>query len=83
MQTRARELGAEIVDRERELDRAFAAGTVTEDDLVSLLAEIGARRAQLRGVHLRAHLEVTPILTEAQRAHYDMARGYGGTPPGS
>ena len=78
MQEQARELGAEVVELERLLDEGFANDDLTEDELVSLLAEIGDRRARLRAVHLIAHLRVTPLLTEAQKSHYRMARGYGG-----
>lgn len=78
MEARAVELGERLVALERELDRAFAAGIITPEALSRLLSDIGEARARLRRVHLQAHLEVTPVLTEAQRAHYDMARGYGG-----
>ncbi len=78
MQAQARALGSEIVELERELDHAFAARTITEERLTELLDGIANRQARLRGVHLRAHLRVLPILTESQRAHYLQARGYGG-----
>ena len=78
MQAQARALGSEIVEMERELDHAFASGTITEERLAELLDGIASRRVRLRGVHLRAHLRVLPILTEPQRAHYMQARGYGG-----
>lgn len=76
MRTRARELGREIVDLERELDAAFEEETVTADELDRLVGEIGRRRAELRGVHLGAHLELRPILTREQRGAYDRLRGY-------
>lgn len=76
METRAVELGQRVVALERELDRAFAGATLTPGELSRLLSDIGQIRAQLRGAHLLAHLEVYPLLTEAQRNHYDMARGY-------
>lgn len=76
MRTRARELGREIVDLERELDAAFEEETVTADELDRLVGEIGRRRAELRRVHLRAHLELRPILTQEQREAYDRLRGY-------
>ena len=78
MQSRARALGRDIVELERELDIGFAEGTITETRMIELLEAIGEKRAHLRAAHLRAHLEVTPLLTESQRQHYSRARGYGG-----
>jgi Spy/CpxP family protein refolding chaperone len=76
MKTVAQSLGKTIIERERELDRAFADGTITEAQLNELVEAIGFDRAKLRAVHLRAHLQVRPILTASQREHYERARGY-------
>jgi len=76
MKAEATALGEAIVDLERELDRAFADATITEERMDALLAAIAARRAELRGAHLGAHLRVRSILTESQREHYERARGY-------
>lgn len=76
MNRRARELGRAIVELERDLDAAFAAGSVTPDELDRLVREIGLRRAELRAVHLGAHLELWPVLAEAQRDAYARLRGY-------
>lgn len=73
----AASLGREIVELERELDAAFAERTVTREELERLVARIGGRRADLRTVHLGAHLELRSVLTEAQRARYGELRGYG------
>lgn len=78
MQARARELGAAVVEGERELDRAFAAGTITAAELETRLADLARDRAALRAAHLEAHLRLLPILTDEQRAIYRQARGYGG-----
>ncbi|MFW6084324.1 MAG: Spy/CpxP family protein refolding chaperone, partial [Gemmatimonadota bacterium] len=76
MATRARALGREIVELERDLDAAFEEGTVTHEELDRLVGEIARRRAELRTVHLGAHLELRPVLTEEQRDAYDRIRGY-------
>ena len=72
----ARRVGQEVVALERELDRKFAAGTITEDELVQLVSEIGAKEAELRLVHLRAHLRQEAILNDEQVSRYIAARGY-------
>lgn len=77
MQAEAQALGARIVDAERSLDGAFAEARIDEALLESLVTDIAAARGALRIAHLKAHLEVFPLLTEAQRAHYRMGRGYG------
>lgn len=78
MDAAARALGEDVVELERALDRGFADGTLTEVRLDELLGAIGAARGRLRAVHLRAHLQMVPILTDDQRATYQQARGYGG-----
>lgn len=77
MQMEARRLGSEIVTRERRLSDAFAAHRITTTDLVSETALLGGLYGQLRATHLRAHVELTAILTPAQIARYDAMRGYG------
>ena len=78
MDSEARAVGARIVDLERDLDGAFASGSVDTEYLERAVGEIGALRARLRFAHLKAHLEVTPLLTEHQKMRYRHARGYGG-----
>jgi len=78
MKAEAKALGGEIVDLERELDQAFADGTITEERMSALLVAIAGRRAELRAAHLGAHLRMRAILTESQREHYERARGYTG-----
>lgn len=82
MQVEARRLGAAYVEKERELDRLFASGEIKKETLQLLLDQIGRLQAEIRGVHLQAHLEQKAILTPAQAATYDRLRGYvGGTGP--
>lgn len=78
MQAQAQSLGQTIVELERDLDRSFAEGTITEARLDELLEAIALHRARLRATHLRAHLLVLPVLTKSQREHYERVRGYAG-----
>ena len=76
MQAEAKRIGAAIVERERQLDALFAAGTIDEAHLRRLTGEIGALTGELRAVHLAAHLETRRLLTPPQVAAYDRLRGY-------
>jgi hypothetical protein len=76
MQAEAARLGARIVEGERELDRAFATAAVTESSLRASLDALAAWRAELRYVHLRAHLATRALLTPEQVAGYVRERGY-------
>jgi Spy/CpxP family protein refolding chaperone len=77
MQTEARALGEKIVEAERMVDAAFAQGTIDPASLEAMVGDIARTRGALRIAHLKAHLEVYPLLDEEQRSHYRMARGYG------
>ena len=76
MREKAMALGTAIVENERRLDQAFAQGTITEDGLRDLTRAIARLQADLRYVHLAAHLEVRRILNDGQVAKYDELRGY-------
>ncbi len=76
MQQNAQRLGSVFVEEERNLDRLFASGTIDHDALRILLDQIGRLQADLRRIHLQAHLEQKAILTEQQIAQYDELRGY-------
>ena len=67
---RAKPLGRAIVNAERELDAAFKSGTLSEPDLKKQLDAIARLQAELRMVHLRAHLITKPILTPEQIRRY-------------
>lgn len=77
MQADARVLGADYVDAEAHLSRMFRSGHANPAMLEAQLARSAELLARLRGVHLSAHLEVTPMLTEDQRSAYARLRGYG------
>ena len=72
----AQQLGKQIVEREAELDQAFAQRTIDEKRLAEMVHEIGRLQADLRGAHLMAHLRTRAILSEQQVAKYDEFRGY-------
>lgn len=78
MRERARPLGAGIVERERELDRVFAAGSADSASVRALTADIARLTGELRYVHLSAHLAITRVLTPEQRHRYQLLRGYAG-----
>ena len=80
MRREARRLGKRLVALERQLDRAFRSGSITDARLATLTAAIGAVEGRLRATHLRAHLRVERILTPGQVAHYDRLRGYAAKP---
>lgn len=76
MQAEAMRQGKALVEKERELDRLFAGGGVTSEDLRAALEEIGRLQAEVRRTHLQAHIEQRKILTEQQVARYEELRGY-------
>ena len=71
-------LGEELLDAEMGLDRDFERGAISPGLLESALLKIGRIRAQLRYVHLEAHLRQQRLLTAEQIAKYDEIRGYRG-----
>ena len=76
MQARAIAAGQDLVTLERELDRQFRDKSVTAESLQSLLTRIGELQAELRQVHLQAHLQQAELLSDAQIAAYAELRGY-------
>ena len=76
MDARAKSIGQQLVDAERDLDALFASRQVTRERLAAQLDRIGALQAQLRAVHLDAHLEQVRILTPQQTSRYAALRGY-------
>lgn len=77
MEADAQALGRELVERERALDRLFAAREISPAVLSDALTHIGTLQGRLRNVHLRAHLDQTRILMPEQAARYNELRGYG------
>jgi Spy/CpxP family protein refolding chaperone len=78
MQADAVRLGEQLIEAERQLDRAFAERTIDETRLAELTAHAAELQGQLRAVHLAAHIAVTRELTLEQVHAYDAMRGYDG-----
>lgn len=76
MKSRAKEVGAQIVEREQTLDALFADREVTPEVLGRSIQQIGALQAELRTIHLDAHLAQLAILTPEQVTRYRELRGY-------
>jgi Spy/CpxP family protein refolding chaperone len=76
MQARAIDLGKELVEEERSLDRLFASHSVTPEALGNSLARIGKLQGQVRQTHLDAHLKLTALLSPEQIKQYNRLRGY-------
>jgi hypothetical protein len=78
MKVDAQVAGRAYVEAEAMLSHMFKTGHATEQRLDMMLAQSADALADLRAVHLRAHLVVTPILSDAQNEIYAQERGYGG-----
>jgi hypothetical protein len=82
MQTQAVDIGRQVVEEERVLDRKFSSRSITPAQLQSSLKRIAELQSDLRRVHLEAHLQQTALLSDAQVIAYSKLRGYrdGGEP---
>lgn len=76
MRAEATRLGKFVVEKEGELNRAFAEGSVDREGLTALVSEIGRLQSELRVVHLATHIEMKKLLTQSQIDKYDELRGY-------
>ena len=76
MRAHAQALGITVVTQEQTLDSLFAEGTIKEERLESLVADIATLQGQLRAVHLAAHLALLDVLSEHQIHEYQRLRGY-------
>ena len=83
MNAAARATGAKFVTAERALSVAFELGNITKPKLDQLIRESGRLRAELRSIHLKAHLDIRPLLNQHQVMLYSQMRGYAGTSDGS
>jgi Spy/CpxP family protein refolding chaperone len=82
MKAKAMELGAAYVKAEQAVDAAFKSGAADSAAVASVVAEANRLLGEVRLAHLQAHIEITPLLTPAQRARYAELRGYGGAAHG-
>ena len=76
MKARAIPVGLRLIEEERELNRRFAAGEFTDEELGQLLEQIADTTAELRYIHLSTHLQTLPILEPRQVHTYNRIRGY-------
>lgn len=77
MKTEAVALGKQLVEQEGELDQRFADRSIDAASIKALSLEIGALQAELRFVHLKAHIEQRSLLTKNQTHRYDRLRDFG------
>lgn len=77
MQSRARAVGARVVEAERGLDRSFATRAISSALLHQDVESIARAQGELREIHLAAHLEQAKVLTAEQTRLYWQLRGYG------
>ena len=77
MRQSAVQLGEQIIDQEKALNDAFAAGNVLPERVKELVTSIAELKGKLRFVHLQAHLEMRELLSPKQIQQYDQLRGYG------
>jgi hypothetical protein len=76
MSSKAKDIGAAIIDIEYDMDGAFANKTITEENLKLMLDKSADLYGQLRFVHLSAHLDTVQILSTDQVQMYNTMRGY-------
>jgi hypothetical protein len=78
MEAQAVVVGRQLVDEERAFDPQFASKSITSASLQSALERIARLQAELRRVHLEAHLAQPRLQTDTQITTYSKVRGYGG-----
>lgn len=76
MDSAAKRLGAQLVAAERGLDSDFHSRQITADSLQRSLTQVARLQGDLRGVHLKAHLEQAAVLDPMQVEMYVQLRGY-------
>jgi hypothetical protein len=76
MSNNAKSIGAAIIDIEQDMDGAFVNKTITQENLKLMLDKSADVYAQLRFVHLSAHLDTIQMLTMEQVQMYNTMRGY-------
>jgi hypothetical protein len=77
MRPEAVRLGKQLVEQEQRLNRIFAWGQASEENIGHIVTNIGALQARLRLTHLLAHIRARELLTEDQVKRYDELQGNG------
>jgi Spy/CpxP family protein refolding chaperone len=72
----ARDLAGDLLEQESVLAAGFAAATADAAQIGRISDTMAAIEAQLRTLHLTAHLETRAVLTPAQLARYEFLQGY-------
>jgi len=70
------EHGRRYLATETKIEQFFAEANSNEETLNTLLKKAAEQLATLRYIHLKAHLQVKPLLTEQQILQYQTLRGY-------
>ncbi|PCJ44330.1 MAG: hypothetical protein COA99_07070 [Moraxellaceae bacterium] len=79
MQSETINLGASLIQKEKELDELFFSGNVDHNKLEISLSQIGKIKSKIRMSHLSAHIEQKKVLTTHQVSLYAHYRGYSGS----
>lgn len=77
MNLQAIDLGKQFIEKEIELEQAFASGSIDGEKLNLALSTIAEIESKIRYTHLKAHLDQKGMLTQQQITLYDKLRGYG------
>ncbi len=77
MQRDAKVAGGRYLEAERQLEEGFRDRRINPETLRALVDASARARAELRYVHLTAHLTTLQILTPHQAVTYNRLRGYG------
>jgi hypothetical protein len=73
---RARQIGAELLAAEADLDGLFARRQAEAAAVEKATQRVGTLQAQLRAEHLNTHLLQTTLLSDEQVRRYAVLRGY-------
>jgi len=73
---KAQSLGREILAAETALEATFRTGRVDDASPARQVGDIGRKLAELRLIHLRAHLQTAALLRPEQIEEYYQFRGY-------
>lgn len=76
MKKEAKDVGLEFLEVERQIDEAYAEGTMTDAKLERLLKRSGELYGELRYTHLAYHFQTGDVLNLKQIQQYDELRGY-------
>jgi hypothetical protein len=70
-------LGKQLVEQEQRLNRIFAWGQASGENIEPIVTDIGVLQARLRLTHLLAHIRTRELLTKDQVKRYDELQGHG------